>query len=196
MSNLAQSLEHIAQARALLITQFKGSASLGALLDSYIQQVQLLENAAFDVLNSRTVESASDAQLDLLGKLVGQPRNGMEDKDYRLCINARIAINVGSGTADQLLNLFILLGETPSIYVTPPASFYLYMPSISSDTAASYAPLVAIAKAAAVASAVVYSTIDDAHTFTFSDNDTEQSSTTQGWADDAQTTGGQLADVV
>jgi hypothetical protein len=187
---------HISEAAALLISEFKKITSITTLLATFIQQVQLAEDAAFAVLNSRTVASASGAQLDLLGGLVGQPREGRDDDTYRLYITVRIAINRGSGTPGELLNIFTLLAAHPTLIETFPASFALYTSEIDDALAAAYAALLQLAKPAGVKAAFIYTVTDDAHTFTFSDDDTEQASTLQGWADDAQTTGGQLSEVI
>lgn len=49
------------------------------------------------------------ACFDLLGRILGEPRNGRADESYRRFLLAKIAINRGSGTAEDLYNIFTLI---------------------------------------------------------------------------------------
>ena len=68
-----------------------------------------IENAFQQLLLQRTIDAAVGAQLDQLGKLVGQPRGGLTDDDYRRYIRARIATNTSSGKTEQLINIAVLI---------------------------------------------------------------------------------------
>ena len=66
-------------------------------------------------LQQRVVGVAVGAQLDVLGRIVGEARLGDPDANYRLRIKAGILLNVSSGTPEELLAIFRLLtSDLPS----------------------------------------------------------------------------------
>ncbi len=64
----------------LLLTQFHDSPNLNAIQDAFSEQIAELE-VVFEQLRN-LIQDASGAQLDLLGKIVGQKRAKMNDEDY------------------------------------------------------------------------------------------------------------------
>lgn len=82
-------------------------------------QSQELEDAVFQVLLGRSVDDAVGAQLDLLGKLVGQPRYGLVDDDYKVYIRARVSTNNSEGTIEDLISV------VQGIIGSPGVPFYL-----------------------------------------------------------------------
>lgn len=103
-----QDTNHINEALAKLIEQFKRAPVINGLLKSYAWSIQDLENAIWSVINSRYLANAANAQLDLLGKLVGEGRNGRQDDDYRAIIGLRIHANRSQGGAEDLIQLCAL----------------------------------------------------------------------------------------
>ena len=102
---------HQIQALARFIEQYKEKPLYAALLDSYIKQVQDLENATFEVLNGRLLDIAIGVQLDVLGDLIGEARQGRQDNVYRQAIRTRIRINRSFGTpVDVLVVARLILG--------------------------------------------------------------------------------------
>lgn len=73
---------------------------------------QPLEDTFQNLIVNRRVDNAVGAQLDLLGKLVTQPRNGNDDETYRRHIKARIATNASDGIRRELINITkLVLGD-------------------------------------------------------------------------------------
>src|SRR5690349_3946784 len=70
---------------------------------------QSLENTLQDLLTKRSIDTAEGAQLDVIGKLVGQPRNGLDDDTYRRYCRARIATNRSNGTNENLITITDLI---------------------------------------------------------------------------------------
>ncbi|HEY3802246.1 MAG TPA: hypothetical protein VGL61_06540 [Kofleriaceae bacterium] len=60
---------------------------------------------------------AVGAQLDVLGKIVGQVRLGSSDDDYRRYIQARIAANRASGKREELINVAKLVLSDPTVKI-------------------------------------------------------------------------------
>ena len=76
-------------------------------------QYQALEDAAWQLYTLRSVDTAEGWVLDVLGKLVGERRQGSPDADYRIRVRARIRANLSDGTIEDVLAVFkLLLGGT------------------------------------------------------------------------------------
>jgi hypothetical protein len=75
------------------------------LIGSVLAQVQAIEDATISAILQRALPDAEGAQLDQLGKLVGQPRDGREDEDYRRVIGAKIAVNESQGGREDLIRV-------------------------------------------------------------------------------------------
>jgi hypothetical protein len=73
-----------------------------ALLVIYLDQLQQAEDAAWQLATLRFPDTAEGVQLDVLGEIVGQPRNGLEDVDYAPLIRGRIQANRSDGTPPSL----------------------------------------------------------------------------------------------
>lgn len=66
-------------------------------LKSYTSESQLIEDGLWEIILERLLINAVGVQLDMLGKIVGEPRFTTDDDEYRIAIYARIAINVSNG---------------------------------------------------------------------------------------------------
>jgi hypothetical protein len=108
--------DHEQQAAYQLAPPFWGKPFVAGVLASVTHELQLLEDNLWDILESRTLENADLVRLNILGKIVGQPRHGFSTEAYRTLIAARAVANVSRGRARDLLNVLdVLLG--PSEYV-------------------------------------------------------------------------------
>jgi Protein of unknown function (DUF2612) len=70
---------------------------------------QSLENALRQLLLERSIDTAVGAQLDVIGKIVGQYRNGLNDDDYRRYCRARITVNKATGVIEELITVTDLI---------------------------------------------------------------------------------------
>lgn len=71
--------------------------------------LQMLEDRIAERFLSLSLETASNGDLDLLGGIVGERRDGLRDADYRRFIAARLAANKSQGTTDDLVKVLRLL---------------------------------------------------------------------------------------
>lgn len=107
---------------------FGESVNIRALLKSWIDQIQDLEDCAvlLVLFQRNTPTNLQGVQLDVLGKILGQPRWGRTDGNYRLLLNARIIANSSQGTVDPLLEvIFGILGIMPVYYQGGAASYMI-----------------------------------------------------------------------
>lgn len=196
----AQRTDYVEDAQLALTDQFRRDV-IQKLAATFGQQVQDLEDVIFQLLSGRTVDTAVGAQLDGLGAVVGEARLGAADARYRVRIKARIKLNVSSGTAEQILELVVLL-LPPS--VTPPrikeyfpASFILTAyEALTSTEAEEIGRTVQLAKPGGVGARFVYGYVGDAARFRMAPAASSVTDSTRGFSDLSQITGGKLAGVV
>lgn len=108
-----------------LIELFKYGPRNQALLGASVTQVQELENALWAIYTAFSVDTAVGEQLDFLGRLVGEERQGRVDSDYRAAVRVRILVNLGSGTIPQLLEICYGLVPTATVSVLEVANMTL-----------------------------------------------------------------------
>jgi len=121
---IEQRTNHEALAVSRYIEQFKGKPKLEALIRSYAEQIQDLEDAAFEVILERLLDNAVGVQLQTIAKIVGAPVTTSNDAELRIIIRTQIAINLSDGTAEDLINVLRLIlltsGEAFHIREEPP----------------------------------------------------------------------------
>jgi hypothetical protein len=98
MSTTKISLENLLKNIA---TEF-GSESLSVVL------------SMFDKIN---IDTNSDYQLDYIGELVSQPRNDLNDAEYKDLLKAKAAANASQGTYSQLVNIIKLLTNSDNVEI-------------------------------------------------------------------------------
>ncbi len=79
------------------------------LLAVVVSPAQGVEDALQQLKSERFVDTAVGSQLDIIGRIVGQDREGMTDTDYRRYIRARIATNNSDGTIEELITVAFLV---------------------------------------------------------------------------------------
>ena len=101
--SISEITTHVVDGLANLLSQFSGKPRLTALVTAALEEVQRLENVAWDVYEGRLIENAVGHQLDVIGEIVGFPRNGLGDDEYRRIIQTAIQLNRHDGQADNAL---------------------------------------------------------------------------------------------
>ena len=112
---------------SLLLSQYRDSPRVRALVRACAGAPQKIEDIGFDLLVSTTISAASGWVLDQWGAVVGERRRGLDDEDYRRFIEARIAANLSEGTTDELIEIFELVAGPGDVrhYTHYPAGFKL-----------------------------------------------------------------------
>jgi len=155
---------HATEALAKLALQYQGRPLLAGLIGAFTTQLQAIEDALAapmtGVFPQRQLANAVGHQLDVLGSIVGQPRNGQVDATYLQYIKARVALNVSSGTVEDIYNVFLKIiaaGQTLSIQEWFPAAFSLRVFGVPLTNPSDFLALLKAAKAAGVRAFVEYS---------------------------------------
>jgi len=84
-----------------LLYQFQGKPNIEALITAILEQVQDCEDVVEQLLSDRQIDTASGETLDVIGRIVGQDREGRDDPTYRIWIRARIIINRATGVTED-----------------------------------------------------------------------------------------------
>ncbi len=109
---LAEYTSHAAGALALLIQQYQDSPLLQSLLNSYLERVQELESGLVGVYErALSVEDGEGVNLDLIGRIVREARDGRADYAYRLGLRTRILINRSQGRLEDLIAIVRLFED-------------------------------------------------------------------------------------
>lgn len=98
------------------------TSGIGVLVATLADQAQVLENALYDLDQDRQLFDgatypATGKQLDGLGELVNQPRNGFVDALYLVFILGKIGENYSTATIPEITTLISLLFQTPTFKV-------------------------------------------------------------------------------
>lgn len=104
---------HVEEGLDNLIEQFKDKPKIRALATAYLDQIQDLENAFSDLLTETTIDDSVGIHLDNIGSIVGEPRAGRDDVQYRTAIKARIQLNTSGGTLEDVVALAIAVANAP-----------------------------------------------------------------------------------
>ena len=107
---IAHDTEHVARGVGRLIERYRKPRT-SALLTSWLLEVQAVEDVLYDLLLH-----IIDRQIDVQGKLVGQPREGWTTAVYKLWIAARILVNRSSGTPPELVRIVRTLGASGIVF--------------------------------------------------------------------------------
>jgi len=183
----SKSTDHVVRGLARLLQQYQSSPYLRGLLTSYLNRIQDLENALWEVILYRLLPNASGIQLDKLGKIVGRGRGSLNDSNYVLAIQAEIAINRSDGTPDQMINIATLSLPPGDVFTYSEAYpavalFFLITVETSVNIALLFQSLVR-SKPGGVKLMLNYLTALPADSFTFSPIAGPVASTTQGFSD-------------
>jgi hypothetical protein len=108
MGDVQHELDHSGKMLARLAEEFR-KPRISAILTGEAAQYQAIEDAFWQLLVERGVDTAVGNALDVLGRIVGEPRQGALDADYRLRVRARIRVNRSDGTIEDVIDVVRLL---------------------------------------------------------------------------------------
>jgi len=134
--------------------QYKADSGFAAILAAYGAQVQEIEDALYDIHVGYDLDNAVGDQLDILGKVVAQARDGATDAEYRPRIRARIRALLSSGSTEDLLAVLAALLGTEALgafthhYEGPQGQRLLVNSTLTADLAAVAGALIGRARAA------------------------------------------------
>jgi hypothetical protein len=101
--------DQVQQGKDRLVTQWTEKVVVQGLLESYMENVQTVEDIYEQLLDERSVFTAVGVQLDVIGTLVGEARLSKTDEPYRQAILNRIATNTSKGTPESIIETLLTI---------------------------------------------------------------------------------------
>ncbi len=99
----------IVRLRGKLFTRFRGKTTWEQWVQLLGRQFQDLEEATQSILLLMDIDNCPGRNLDVVGRIVGQPRLGNDDDTYRLYLKARIAANKSTGSPEDIYDMFVVM---------------------------------------------------------------------------------------
>jgi hypothetical protein len=175
--------DHVDQALAEIVTLLD-QPNFRAFIKTSALEVQELETAIHDCIVERMLDRAVGVQLDQYGNVVGEPRNGLLDGEYRSFIRARISTNLSHGTPDEMTAILAVIGRAVSAVtyhpLFPAACAFDYATQVSNSADARERIVTQMTKAAPAGVLVDYIVEAQSEYFGFFD-DPEALAFTEGW---------------
>lgn len=142
---------HVPLALSRLTEFWRSKPNMIALQSDYAAEMQLLENAIWDVITQRLLPYAAGVNLNVLGAIVGQSRGGLTDPQYRARIQVRIRINRSFGRPTDVLEVLgMLSSDTFAIYESTAAFLIDYTTVPTADLTQQLAAIVRETRAAGI----------------------------------------------
>lgn len=101
---MLKTIDHEEKAIDRLVDDLK-KENMEKFISIFSQQSQELETSFLELASLKDIDTAFGIWLDYLGALVGQPRNGDDDDDYRESLRVKIATNTSDGTPETMRSL-------------------------------------------------------------------------------------------
>ena len=175
--------DHVEKALAEIVTLLD-QPNFRAFIKTAATEVQELETVIHDCIVERMLDHAVGAQLDQYGEVVGEPRNGLLDGEYRSFIQARIWTNLSHGTPDEMTAILAVIGRAVSAVtyhpLYPAACAFDYATQVANSDDARDRIVVQMTEAAPAGVLVDYIVEAQADYFGFAD-DPEALPFTEGW---------------
>jgi len=113
---------------SLMIEQFKRSDNLKGVIEVFTEQLEETNDQADFLIMKRLISTAEGVQLDGIGEIVGEDRQGRSDDDYRVAIEFKVFINVSSGQPDVVMTVLKTVTQATQVRLIEffPAHIYLY----------------------------------------------------------------------
>lgn len=93
--------------------------NIQTLLTALLGPAQDIENALQQLLTERGVDEAVGTQLDVIGRVVGQSRGGLDDATYRRYVRARVSAHRSAGIIADVIRVAdqVLYDDTAYIWI-------------------------------------------------------------------------------
>lgn len=108
-------VDHISEAKSLMLSQFDNSPDLQALVESLILPIEGIEQDIFDFLDSNTVTTAIGEILNIIGSWVGVERGFKGDEEYRQAILGKALTEASDGSTTKFYSGMKSLCQTDEV---------------------------------------------------------------------------------
>ena len=98
-----------------LAAQYDAAQNLEKLIRQAADRYQGLENVFWSLLTERGLSTSVGKQLDGIGSIIGEPRIGRGDDEYRSAIRVRIALNKAAGEPENVIAFIVGLTDATRV---------------------------------------------------------------------------------
>lgn len=155
--------DHSSGAAAKLTDQFRGRVRIEGTLKALCRPFDALEVATWDVINKRRLGTSTAEQLDVLGRVVGEPRRGRSDAEFEAILRLVIRARRSQGRTVDVLDVLTLSGFPFTYEEHYPAGFRAEVFGVTNGP--DVAVWVFVAKALGVRGQVIFAPTSSAATF-------------------------------
>ena len=133
-------VDHVASGLGKLISQYSDSPNVQFLLQTFLEELQEIEDTNTELLLQDSIADAEGVQLEGIGEHLGKRREGLSDVDYRVALNIQKILNAGEGQFSTALQMWRTVTGSPTATMQEdfPAGVSLYSdvgaPTLSSIT--------------------------------------------------------------
>lgn len=185
--------QHVPIGLGRLIMQFKGKPRMEALLAAFLWEGQKVENALYSLLTRKLDDpNLAGESMDVIGRIVGQARQGQSDADYLPYLRARIKTNLSDGRLETILSILVFLigTSTPIVVREYTKALELEVDNMTANAYAIWSQFLRFAKDPGTSLALIFSKVPAAQTFKYtSSNSTTLTMTTTQRFGSSWTTG-------
>lgn len=103
----------------ILLTAILRTPNIRSLMQIWAIEAQDVEDAGYGLMMGMLLNGSDGRLLDLWGGIIGEPRRGLLDGEYRRFVQARILSNLSTGTAPELIAILTLLTRADSVLYQP-----------------------------------------------------------------------------
>jgi hypothetical protein len=100
---------------SLFLTQFQDSTKLNGIMSVVYNRANDIETALFEIRDEMSVDMAIGAQLDILGRIFNEDRQGRNDTDYRAAIQQK-GVTIYSGEPEGIIDILKSIFEASYVY--------------------------------------------------------------------------------
>lgn len=168
--------DHESEAIERLITALRNT-NVEDLIAASVSGLQTVEDAAVQLHGKRMLVGAEGDQLDGLGDIVGEARQGRSDSRYLTWIKARAKVNRSSGTIEEITEVTRLIcSSTASVQVEEqfPHGINVFLSGEEIVNAEEILSILQEMKAGGVRLLVEYTNTDPDNTFTLDSSNPSQ----------------------
>lgn len=107
---------HAAIVVPLVLSQYQKAPRMLGLIKAGCAQADDVEEALYQIREGLKLDNAVGPQLDILGKIYRETRDGRSDADYREAIRVRASLSVNGNPEEILAFLRFSMGATDAVY--------------------------------------------------------------------------------
>lgn len=115
--DIAVKPDYLQKNRRLIVEQYERSDNLLSLLDVFSKSIEEIEDVAQDLITKTSLTGSTGVQLDGIGEIVGVPRNGRNDTQYREVIRAKILLNRSGGEVEAIIETLKIIADITFVEV-------------------------------------------------------------------------------